>query len=727
MITLSSVPLRFPGSVFPILRCALWAVSVMVLYLAGTAYGEDDIHGSAHLTHTSTDTKTDGDKTNTWQFTQVYNLGLSKRISPKVGFTADLDVNITESDEEKTTRLAPDLRLDVSNEFFDANTGYRLNERGLEILTMSADEDRYTTESWNANLTTKSERYPTLELRYNVDKDYDHLAVRETDSKDTNFSGSLDYSLRFLNFNYEYRNNVADDYVTDLTQESDTHEGRVDFRKSFLDNKLTSSGSYSITNKETDTETQGQDVRVPDEVGAEVGLYSEDTTPNTGSLDSSSALTNNDRNEAVTSPSTIDIGSNNTDQNIGLKLNRITEIEEIRVYVDAENVSFPIPDDLDWDVYWSNDNDAGTSWNLVNTSLTSSDYNTNEDRYEITFPKTEAQYFKVVNNDPADGLQSLEVTEIEAYSYTTFQANTTTEQELTTKTLQASLGYRPVEWLSFTYDFTQDKEERDPEDEDTRRDTHNVSGRVERRLHKYVTTWAQYRRRWDDDSETEDTTTDTYLLHFLSSPLDTLDTDLSFNHTVSKEESKTQSRSSSALFQLAAKLREGADLDVDTNITRSENLDSDTETTTKSVDSTLRLELTSMLTAELEYNRDWTETERPDGDTTGRTSFAKTTFYWRPSQEFYFRGAYSIDRDEKTGDETIQQQYNVNWLMTEKMQLDMSYTLQDDDTDSSTYSSDLSWDLSRVFTLRFGYDWSKQEADTTTETRTITTDLTARF
>jgi hypothetical protein len=129
----------------------------------------------------------------------------------------------------------------------------------------------------------------------------------------------------------------------------------------------------------------------------------------------------------------------------------------------------------------------------------------------------------------------------------------------------------------------------------------------------------------------------------------------------------------------------------------------------------------------LEYNRDWTETERPDGDTTGRTSFAKTTFYWRPSQEFYFRGSYGIDRDEKTGDETTQQQYNLNWLMTEKMQLDMSYTLQDDDTDTSTYSSDLSWDVSRIFTLRFGYDWSKQEADTTTETQTITTDLTARF
>jgi hypothetical protein len=30
-------------------------------------------------------------------------------------------------------------------------------------------------------------------------------------------------------------------------------------------------------------------------------------------------------------------------------------------------------------------------------------------------------------------------------------------------------------------------------------------------------------------------------------------------------------------------------------------------------------------------------------------------------------------------------------------------------------------------TLRFGYDWSRQETETITETQTFTTDLSARF
>ncbi|MFV9644740.1 MAG: hypothetical protein ACNYWU_02845, partial [Desulfobacterales bacterium] len=307
-----------------------------------------------------------------------------------------------------------------------------------------------------------------------------------------------------------------------------------------------------------------------------------------------------------------------------------------------------------------------------------------------------------------------------------------TETEHTTQTIQANLGYKPTDWLSFTYDFTQDQreetqEDAEPDQEKTRRQTHNATGRVERQIHKYLTASAQYQKRLEYDSEAEDKTTDTYLLQFLSSPLKTLDTDLSLNHTVSKEGGETQSKSSSALFQISAKLRDGADLDVNANITRSENPVSQSETTTKSVNSNLRLELTRMLTAEIEYNKNWTETENPDDSTTGRTYTAKSTLYWRPSHDFYFRGSYGIDVDEMSGDETSQQQYNMSWLMSEKMQLNIGYTLNRNDAVSSTYSSDLSWNLSRTFTLRFNYDLTRQEADETTETQTFSTNLSARF
>jgi len=698
------------------------AVFILTLVCFRGVCAGDDISGSANITYRSTETKTGDEEESSWDFTQNYNLQVTKEFTPKVNFAANLGINVNETDDTKTTLLTPDIRLNLRNEYFDADTGYRITGKGLDILTMVPDEDRLTTESWNANFSTKSEKYPRVRLRYNEDRDYDYLALRETDSKTTNFSGKADYTYRFLNFNYDYRNNVSDNYVTECITETDTHEGRVNFRKSFWANKITTSGSYSITNRKTETETGGQEVEVAEKKTAYKGLYVQDTTPDLSTLASTPALIDGNK----TTSTGINIGEiGNTYQNIGVDLNYNTKVELIYLYTTTPNPFFN-KNLYTWAVYYSSDN---LNWTQI-TSNADKVYDTSKERFEISFTETTARYFKIVNT--ANDTYELYVTEIEAYSLKTQAAFTTTETEQTTQTTQTNLRYKPTDWLFFTYDFTQDQreetqQEAEPDQEKTRRQTHNMSSRVERQLHKYLTASAQYQKRFEYDSEAENKTTDTYLLQFLSSPLSTLDTDLSLNHTVSKEGGETQSKSSSAWLQISAKLRDGADLDVNANITRSENPVSQSETTTRSVNSNLRLELTRMLTAEIEYNNNWTETENPDDSSAGRTSNARTTFSWRPSHDLYFRGSYGIDRDDKSGEETTQQQYNMSWLMTEKMQINMGYTLNRNDTVSSTYSSDLSWNLSRTFTLRFGYDLTRQEADETTKTQTFTTNLSARF
>lgn len=694
----------------------------------------DDIGGSANLTYISTETKTGEEETSSWGFTQTYNLRVTKEFTPKVNFTANLGINMDETNNTKTTRLTPDIRLNLRNEYFNADTGYRITEKGLDILTMATDEDRYTTESWNVNLSTKSKKYPKVRLRYNEDRNYDHLAIRETDTKTTNFSGSADYTYRFLNFNYDYRNNISDNYVTESTTETDTHEGRVNFRKSFWKNKITTSGTYSITNRKTETTTSGQEVEVDEKKTADEGLYVQDTTPVLSPLDLTPALIDGNKTDKVevgVGPIYLNIGGvGNKDQNIGLHLTFPSEIDKIYLYTRDRDNNFN-KNNFTWAVYSSTDNDT---WAPITTEAI--DYDTNQERFEISFTATTARYFKVVNT--ANDSYDLYVTEIEAYSSTTQAVFTTTETDQTTQTTQANLRYKPTDWLSFTYDFTQDEQEKEETDADstkTKRSSHNISGRIRKefQIYKYLKVRPEYRRRqeyeYDSEAETETKrkSTDTYRVHFFSSPLKTLDTDLLLNHTVSKEDGETQSKLSSALLEISAKLREGADLGVDANITRSENPVSQSETTTKYINSNLRLELTRMLTAEIEYNNNWTETETLDSSSTGRTHDAKCTLYWRPSHDFYLRGMYGIDRDDKSGDETTQQQYNMNWLMTEKMQLSMGYTLNRNDTISSTYSSDLSWNLSKIFTLRFSYDWTRQKADEITETQTFTTNLSARF
>ncbi|MBW2739412.1 MAG: hypothetical protein JRE64_11320 [Deltaproteobacteria bacterium] len=686
----------------------------------------NDISGSADLNYFTTETKTGEEEKSSWGFTQNYNLQVTKEFNPKVNFAANLGININETNEAKTTRLTPDIRLNLRNEYFDADTGYRIIEQGVDILTMVADEDRMTTESWNVNFSTKSDKHPKVRLRYNEnrfrydeDMNYDHLAVRNTDRKITDFSGSADYTYRFLNFYYEYKNNVLDNYDTKSITETDTHYGRVDFRKSFWKNRLATSGSYSIINTKTETKTGSQGVEVAEKYTAYDGLYVQDTTPVLSTLASTPALINNS--------ASINIGGiGNTNQNIGFELSLAEDVDLIYLYTEEHNFALSHTA-FAWDVYSSADNN---NWNLI-ISNADFEYNTIENRFEISFTKTNAMYFKIVNT--TNDLNDLYVTEIKAYSLTLQAAYKTAAQESTTQTTRANLRYKPMDWLSFTYDFTQDEwdtkqdqEETDTDSEKSRRQTNYINCRVEKKLHRYITTWAQYGRRMEYDSEVENKTTDIYLLHFLSSPLTTLDTDLSFNHTVSKEDSETHLKSSSALLQISAKLREGADLNVDANITRSENIASQSETTTKSINSYLRLELTRMLTAEIEHDTIWTKIQQsePDGDKTGINSSARVIVYWRPSHYFYFRGSYHIDRDEKSGEETTQQRYNMNWLMTEKMQLNMGYALNRNDTVNSTYSANLSWNLSRIFTLRFGYDYrNRQEEDV----KTFTTNLSARF
>ena len=699
------------------------AIFLLTLICFRGVHAGDDISGSANLTYCSSKTKTGEEEKSSWGFTQNYNLHVTKEFTPKVNFAANLGINVNETNDTKTTRLTPDIRLNLRNEYFNADTGYRITEKGLDILTMATDDPRYTTESWNVNFSTKSEKYPKVRLRYNEDMNYDHLTVHETDTKTTNFSGSADYTYRFLDFNYGYKNNVSDNYVTESTTETNTNEGRVNFRKSFWENKIATSGSYSITNRKTATKTGGQAVEVAEKETAYKGLWVQDATLATVELDETPALIDGNKNTSAV----INIGeSGNTNQNIGVDLNYDTNVELIYLYTTPPNTFFN-KDLFTWAVYYSSDN---LNWTQI-TSNADKDYDTSKERFEISFTATTARYFKIVNT--ANDTYELYVTEIEAYSISTQAAFNTTETEQTTQTTQANLRCNPTDWLSFTYDFTQDEQEADANSTQTRRSSHNVSGRIgkEFKAHKYLKIRPEYRRRqeykYDSETETKDKTTDTYLLHFLSSPLKTLDTDLLLNYTVSKEDGEIQSKNSSALFQVAAKLREGADLDVDVNITHSENPVSQSETTTKSIDSDLRLELTRMLTAEIEYGRNWTETENPSGGTTGQTSNAKTTFDWRPSRYFYFRASYGIDRDEQSGEETTQQQYNMNWLMSEKMRLGMGYTLNRNDTISSTYSSDLSWNLSRMFTLRFNYNWTCQEADLITETQTFTANLSAIF
>ena len=699
---------------------------LLILTFFQGAYAADDISGNAQLTYRSSSTKTEH-KEKLYGFNQTYNLGLRKDITPRINFTTDLTVNTNKTDDTSTTRLFPTFRLNITNRYFDANAGYQLTEQGLDILGVDADETRRTTERWNVNLATKSDRYPQIRYRYEEDATSDDLSLHEIDTLSRLSEYTADYTYQFLNFSGKYYKEIDDNFVEDSTQTTTIKEGRVEFRKSFWVNKITSSGSYRWTEQEIELKTRSQGVEFRIERDRNAGLYVLDASPTGGALNPVSSLI--DGNLGISTGINIDIGdTGSVDQNVGAELARAEDVEEIWIYTDVE-YTHNNTHAVEWEVYYANDNIATTTWQEIPGAT--SEYVRSERRFVISFtaPSTPPRYFKVVNTTKASpSFPNLFVTEIRLFGGLTTQAPyTTTSATDTRQNIIFDAGIRPADWMRITYNFTQNKAETEPVSNTTRQSTHNISVRADADLYRYLKAWAQYQLRLEYDTESDRRQTDTYSLHFESSPLTTLNASLSFAHSVPKVKSETQSRTTSSLLHIAAALLEGVDLSVDGDLHYTDDIVNDTVTFIRTVDSDLRVQLTKTLTTEMKYTKNWTTIDNSDGtETSERNSVTRADLYYRPDRRFYFRGSYELRKDQE-GHESCLHQVNINHVMTDKLRLDLGYTRITNTGGAYTYSADLVWNLSRVFVLRFVYDLSRQKEDAVTKTQTFTSILSAKF
>ena len=333
-------------------------------------------------------------------------------------------------------------------------------------------------------------------------------------------------------------------------------------------------------------------------------------------------------------------------------------------------------------------------------------------------------------------------------------SSVTTSTDRTRKNLifDAGLRLRPFNWFRISYDYklddtdidaeeneqeteeeeTEEKTEEDKEEDkeaDQTVQTHNMSIRGDARLHKYLKSWAQYQKRLEYNSEGDDTSTDTFILNFDSTPFETLKTNLIFNHLINRTESETQSKTSSMLLHMIANIWEGVDLSVDGGINYTDDIAGDTETFTRTIDSDLRMKLTNTLTTEVNYITNWIDTDNADGTETSKFNYTiRTDVYYRPVQSFYFRFSHELQQNENAEDSKYYIT-DINWLMTEKLRLNLQYKMDENSNDDTGFFSDLLWNMSKIFVLRFKYDWSRtrEENDILTETNIFTAIVSAKF
>ena len=539
-------------------------VFLLIVTLFQSAHAADDISGNFDITRGVETKTTEGEKDTSRSLNQNYRLDLRKDLTSRIYFTTNVGINITDTDNTGTTRLSPQFRLNIANDYFNANGGYLLNERDIDIFGVHRGETRLTTETWTYNFSTNSVKYPNIRFRYDEDRTYDHLSPNKADSLSEYYDLTGDYTYKFVTVALKHNKNKNYDYVGVTDDTTTVNEGRINFRESFLGSRITTSGTYTVT----DTE-----------------------------------------NEDSTSTGTTDT----------------------------------------------------TSKDLV---------------------------------------------------------------------FDAGLRLRPFNWSRISYNYGLNDKETDrntgADTEQTTQD-HNMSIRGDARLHKYLKSWAQYQKRLNYDSEGDDTSTDTFTLNFDSTPIETLNANLIFNHLINKTESETQSKTYSTLLHIIANIWEGVDLSVDGQINYTDNVVGDTETLTKTINSDLRLKLTKTLTTEINYTTGWTDTKSSDGtETSTYNHTVGTDLYYRPVQKFYFKFTHELQKSKNTA---ASNNYitNINWLMTEKLRLNLRYEADKNSNDDTAFSSDLVWNMSKIFVLRFKYDWSRERDTTLTKTNTFTTIVSAKF
>jgi len=547
--------------------CSL--IFLLILTLFQGANAADNISGNFDIARKSESKTTEGERDKSRSLTQNYNLDLRKDITSNIYFTTHVGANMTDTDDTETThtQLFPQLRLNIANHYFNANVGYLLHEKGIDIFGISpSDKTRLTTNTWTYNFSTKSIKYPNIRFHCDEKRDYDHLSDHQTDSLSKYYELIGDYSYKFVTVTLRHTKDKNDDYVDDTDDTTTVNEGRLNFRKSFWDNRVTTSGIYTVT----DTENE----------------------------------------------------------------------------------------------------------NVASTGTTSTD----ETRKELIF--------------------------------------------------DAGLKLRPFNWSRISYDYELNDRDTDT-DTDTGQDqtvhAHTISLRGDARLHKYLKSWAEYKKRLEYDSEGDDTSIDNFNLNFDYTPIETLNTNLIFNHIINKTESETKSKVSSMLLHIIANIWEGVDLSVDGEINYTDNIFGDTETLVKSIDSDLRLKLTKRLTTEINYITQWQDSEYSDGTEVSRFNYTiRTDIYYRPIQSFYFKFTYELQRNENDKDLNYYIT-DINWLMTKKLRFNLQYKVDKNSHDDTEFFADLVWDMSKIFVLRFKYEWKREENSTCTKTKTFTTIVSAKF
>lgn len=635
-------------------------------------------------------------------FLQNYNVDFSNEITNAIYMSGAMRYSRSWIEGVNTTTLLnPNLSMGINNDLFRFDLSWVGSER---TNSNSSDfSDRSWEASWSSNWQKKW--WPRLRFMYGQSYSGDNQSPSLVDSDASHVGANIDWDLSVAQLSYSYFGQKNSDNVTHTENKSDTHSARLQTGGSFWNDRLTLGFSQQCTlstNNTTALAGAGGEVVLKDDlISVTSGV---NRTPIYGVLSENSALHDSNFNaEALQIPQL----TNFDYINIGI-IARPQTVDLVYLYTTAD-ISF-IAKQFAFDLYVSDD---GVNWTKKATG-TVYNYNPTFKRFEVSIPRVENKYLKlVVTQTP---LSAVSLTEVEAYRREVVTGGFLERFQYITYNTDFNLGFRFTNDLNLAYNLSMQDDIQHPTGNNDRRYTRAGSLRWTPTKYFSPTLSASETKQVYDLTTSPDTLNRSYALRIASAPLPTLDISTGLTKSEDYQNNKKTSNSYNYNLYAAATLFPDLNASLDmlynsidtygegqklttvyvlgsTPLTQSVNEAWANATRTFGSRLTLTARLTPSVTADFtgDYNKSF--------DALGLTSkSATTTVSWRASDLLSLRGSLGHTWEDQATDSTF-----LNMMLsiapTYKTQASVSYSYAQSTSSAQSYGLFWSWNISRFISF----------------------------
>ncbi len=647
------------------------------------------------------------------RFDQRYNLDISKNLYPYLYFATGTTYErnkLESTTEDITTRfkeeiLRPFAELNLNNPVYQAGLSYRGNRIDEDVTDLP--DTRSNRDEFIATVgMTPDKLYPEWNLTYRRTLTDDHPTTIDEVRDDYFFETQYNPVRNFL-ANYSYQRIDTDDKLRSFDTLEQTHFGKLEYSRDFLDDRLLMNSGYIIRYNRLEF-PRGAEFDSPQVRTA--GLSSLNNTPENGP-----ALTNNpaliDGNLVATAG--LDLGLNGdqtTLTNIGLDFGFALDVDQIRIWVDRR-LSATVANSFSWDVYTSPDNLDTSTWTLVAT-VSPADFATFDNRFEINFPEVNTRFIKVVTQPlspivpGSSSFPNIFVTEMEAFI--TVSGN---EIDNETKTLDQNFNLnfrgRISDRTVAGYNLLYSRQDQDPFNIERTQLTNDI---FFNHIFNPIFSFTATGQRTDNSVQDDDFTNYNYGASLVATWFETFNQSLTYSGTY-LDEDQGNAYQNSIFLRNNATLYRGWSMFLDLGYGWEEPVQSNSQITSTTVRTGTNLIPNRMVTLNLNYA--YRRTDQPDleiGPTTD-SQFDIQAFFIPFDNVSFFGKVSFVDRNNET--DTFQN-YAVNWSPFRDGDLQFFFTYSEilrsqGDQRERVIGPSLKWTIGRFGILDLAYTFTRNE------------------